>query len=88
MGCGKLTATEGSIVKLTCDMDANTAYLRLRERPEEIETIALASDFLGDIEKLGLVCGVELLNATEQLASGDHRRLIVEVAQRNLHNIL
>lgn len=71
-------------MKLTYDKDANVAYLRLRERQGDVETIALTSDFLVDIDETGSVCGVELLNATEQLAGGDDGRLIVEMARKGV----
>lgn len=84
MGCSRLPVTEGPIVKLTCDMDANVAYLRLRKRQGDEETIALTSDFLVDIDETGAVCGVEMLNATEHLAGGDEGRLIVEMARKGV----
>ena len=71
-------------MKLTCDMDANVAYLRLRKRQGDEETIALTSDFLVDIDETGAVCGVEMLNATEHLAGGDEGRLIVEMARKGV----
>jgi len=64
-------------VKLTYDPDANVAYLRLRERQGEVETIELTADFLVDIDETGAVCGIELLNANDQLRDGDDGKLIV-----------
>lgn len=65
-------------MRLTYDPDANVAYLRLREREGEVETIELTADFLVDIDETGAVCGVELLNANEQLTAGDDGKLVVE----------
>jgi uncharacterized protein YuzE len=63
-------------VKLTYDPSANVAYIRLRERQGDVETIELTSDFLVDIDETGTVCGIELLNANDQLARGDDGKLI------------
>jgi uncharacterized protein YuzE len=63
-------------VKLTYDPSANVAYIRLRERQGDVETIELTSDFLVDIDETGTVCGIELLNANEQLGRGDDGKLI------------
>ena len=56
--------------------DANVAYPRLRERQGEVETIELTADFLVDIDATGTVCGVEPLNANEQLTAGDDGKLV------------
>lgn len=54
-------------MKLTYDPNANVAYLHLRERHGEVETVEVAPDFLVDIDETGRVCGIEFLNANEQL---------------------
>lgn len=63
-------------MRLTYDPSANVAYLRLRERQGEVETIELTADFLVDIDETGAVCGIEFLNANEQLAKGDSGKLV------------
>jgi uncharacterized protein YuzE len=63
-------------MKLSCDPKANVAYIRLREKQGDVETIKLTSDFLVDIDETGAVCGIELLNANEQLIAGDDGKLI------------
>lgn len=63
-------------MKLSYDPQTNVAYLCLRNRQGEVETIQLTSDFLVDIDETGAVCGIELLNADEQLTAGDGGRLI------------
>lgn len=63
-------------MKLTYDPSANVAYIRLRERQGEVETIELTADFLVDIDETGTVCGIELLNANAQLAEGDGGKLV------------
>ena len=63
-------------MKLSYDPKANVAYIRLREKSGDVETIRLTSDFLVDIDQTGAVCGIELLNANEQLIAGDDGKLI------------
>lgn len=63
-------------MKLTYDPEANVAYIRLRERSGEVETISLTADFLVDIDATGAVCGIELLNANEQLTAGDGGKFV------------
>ena len=63
-------------MKLSYDPKANVAYIRLREKSGDVETIRLTSDFLVDIDQTGAVCGIELLNANEQLIAGDNGKLI------------
>ena len=62
-------------MKLTYDPAANVAYIRLREPSGDVETLRIAEDFLVDIGEDGKVCGVELLNANEQLR-GDNGRVV------------
>ncbi len=64
-------------MKLSYDPAANVAYIRFREKQGDVETIRLTDDFLVDIDETGAVCGVELLNAWEQLKAGDDGRLVV-----------
>ena len=63
-------------MKLSYDPKANVAYIRLREKKGDVETIRLTSDFLVDIDETGAVCGIELLNANEQLTAGDDGKLV------------
>ena len=65
-------------MKLTYDPKANAAYIRLREHQGDVETLEITADFLVDIDGSGKVCGIELLNANEQLRSGDDGRFVFE----------
>ncbi len=40
-------------MKLSYDPKANVAYIRLRERQGDVETISVTSDFLVDIDATG-----------------------------------
>lgn len=63
-------------MKLSYDPKANVAYIRLRERQGDVETLEITADFLVDIDATGSVCGIELLNANEQLVAGDDGKLV------------
>ena len=62
-------------MQITHDPKANIAYIRFRDRQGEVETLRITSDFLVDVDETGAVCGVELLNANEQLVAGDGGRV-------------
>ena len=62
-------------MQITHDPKANIAYIRFRDRQGEVETLRITSDFLVDVDETGEVCGVELLNANEQLIAGDDGRV-------------
>jgi uncharacterized protein YuzE len=65
-------------MKLTYDPGANVAYIRFRAHEGDVETLEITSDFLVDIDRSGKVCGIELLNANEQLRSGDGGKIVFE----------
>ena len=62
-------------MQITHDPKANIAYIRFRDHQGEVETLRITSDFLVDVDETGAVCGVELLNANEQLIAGDDGRV-------------
>lgn len=64
-------------MKLTYHPQQNIAYLSLREKPGQVETIRLSDEVNIDIAPDGSVCGIELLNANEQLDTGRQRELLV-----------
>jgi uncharacterized protein YuzE len=63
-------------MRLTYDPEANAAYIRLREKQGDVETIQITGDFLVDIDTTGAVCGIELLNANEQLRGTDEGKIV------------
>jgi uncharacterized protein YuzE len=63
-------------MKLSYDPKANVAYIRLRERQGDVEMPEITADFRVDIDATGTVCGIELLNANEQLVAGDDGKLV------------
>jgi uncharacterized protein YuzE len=65
-------------MKLSYDPRYNVAYIRLREKTAEVETIRLSDELDVDLAPDGTVYGIQLLNANEQLRAADHGRLVVE----------
>lgn len=64
-------------MKLTHDRDRNIAYLRLRPRGTEVETIQVSDELNVDIAPDGSIYGIELLNANEQLRAADDGKLVL-----------
>ncbi|MEK6591158.1 MAG: DUF2283 domain-containing protein [Nitrospinota bacterium] len=54
-------------MKISYDPKYNIAYIRLREKTTEIETIHISDEMNVDITPDGKIYGIELLNANEQL---------------------
>jgi len=64
-------------MKLNYDPDHNIAYLRLRPRGTEVETIRVSDELNVDLAPDGSVYGIELLDANEQLRVGDDGKLVL-----------
>ena len=64
-------------MKLTYDRKHNIAYLRLRPKGAEVETLRVSDELNIDIAPDGSVYGIELLNANEQLRAGDDGELVL-----------
>ncbi|MBU0610684.1 MAG: DUF2283 domain-containing protein [Armatimonadetes bacterium] len=71
-------------MQLTYDPRYNIAYLRLREKSGEVETLHISDALNVDMTPDGTVYGIELLNANEQLLGQDEEVLVVvnEAKQR------
>lgn len=67
-------------MKLTYDPRYNIAYLRFREKTDQIESIRISDELIIDIAPDGGVYGIELLNANEQLEHDMGRLLLVNEA--------
>ena len=61
-------------MKLSYDPQYNVAYICLREKSAEVETVHLSDELKVDLAPDGTVYGFELLNANEQLGAA----LVVE----------
>lgn len=62
-------------MKLTYDPRYNVAYIHLRDKSAEVETIRISDELNVDVAPDGTVYGLELLNANQQLAFGQHDEL-------------
>ncbi len=58
-------------MKLLYDPRYNIAYIHLREKREDVESIRLSDEVVIDIAPDGAVYGIELLNANEQIRQTD-----------------
>lgn len=54
-------------MKVSYDPRYNIAYIRLREKATEVETIRISDELNIDVSPDGKIYGFELLNANEQL---------------------
>jgi uncharacterized protein YuzE len=64
-------------MKLTYDRDRNIAYLRLKPKGGEVETIRVSDELNVDLAPDGSVHGIELLNANDQLRAADDGRFVI-----------
>ncbi len=74
-------------MKIDYDPRYNVAYLRFREKREDVETVKLSEQVLIDLAPDGSLYGIELLNANEQLKASDAGRLIATDAAGTEHSI-
>jgi len=65
---------------LTYDPRYNIAYLRLREKTGNVESIRVSDELVVDMTPDGAVYGFELLNANEQLRNHLGKLLFVNEA--------
>jgi uncharacterized protein YuzE len=64
-------------MKLTYHPKYNVAYIALRDKPDQVETINLSEDVKVDLAPDGTIYGIELLNANTQLAGDSGPELVV-----------
>ncbi len=69
-------------MKLTYDPRYNVAYIHLKEKTAEVETIRISAELNVDLAPDGTVYGIELLNANEQLVPGADGKLVVVNEER------
>lgn len=64
-------------MRFTFDPGHNIAYIRLREKCGEVESVRVSDELTVDIAPDGTVYGIELLNANDQLRRGDAGTILV-----------
>ena len=62
-------------MKITYDPKYNIAYVALKNKPAEVNSIKLSEDLIVDMSPDGTIYGFELLNANEQLQKSDDGKL-------------
>jgi uncharacterized protein YuzE len=67
-------------MEVTLDPRHNIAYIRFREKADEVETIRISDEVNIDLAPDGKIYGLELLNANEQLKEGASRILVTNEA--------
>jgi len=67
-------------MELSYDPKYNIAYIRFRPKTSEVESIKISDELVIDIAPDGLVYGIELLNANEQLRWENGKLLIINEA--------
>lgn len=58
-------------MQISYDQKYNIAYIRLREKTIEVETLRISEELNIDISPDGKIYGIELLNANEQFIKGE-----------------
>ncbi|GAA6615366.1 DUF2283 domain-containing protein [Scytonema sp. NUACC26] len=64
-------------MKITYDPRYNIAYIYLQEKTMQVNTIQVSQEMNVDVGIDGKICGIELLNANQQLGSLEQGRLVV-----------
>ena len=64
-------------MRVTYDPRYNIAYIRLQEKPVEVETLKISDEINIDVAPNGAVYGIELLNANEQLSREDEGKVLL-----------
>ena len=64
-------------MRFTYDPRYNIAYIRFREKRGQVETIQVSDELNVDLAPDGLVYGIELLNANDQLRREDTGKVLI-----------
>ena len=63
-------------MKLSYDPQYNIAYIRFQSKSSEVESIRISDELVVDMAPNGIIYGIELLNANEQLQRDDSGNLL------------
>jgi len=64
-------------MKVTHDPRYNIAYIRLQEKLAQVLTLKISDELNIDVGPDGIVYGIELLNANEQLYREDEGKVLI-----------
>lgn len=67
-------------MKFSHDPRYNIAYIRLRSKSSEVESLKISDELILDIDTDGTIYGIELLNANEQLRREEEKLSLVNEA--------
>lgn len=65
-------------MKVIYDSRYNIAYIGLRDKTEEVESLRISDEVTIDLAPDGRIFGIELLNANEQIGTSDILSLVDE----------
>ena len=63
-------------MKINYDPKYNIAYIKMREKVAEVESIRISDELIIDIAPGGKIYGIELLNANDQLEFEKKKELV------------
>ena len=64
-------------MKFTYDHRYNIAYIRFREKHDEIDSVRISDELVVDMAPDGTLYGIELLNPNEQLRRDETEKLLI-----------
>lgn len=64
-------------MRISYDPKYNVAYIKVREKAENVETLRISDELNIDLSPNGKIYGIELLNANEQLEFEKKREFVV-----------
>jgi uncharacterized protein YuzE len=64
-------------MKFTYDPRYNIAYIRFHDKGAQVESIRVSDELTVDLAPNGMVYGIELMNANDQLKGEDMGKLLV-----------
>lgn len=64
-------------MKFTYDPRYNIAYIRFQSKSSQVESVRISDELVVDMSPNGVIYGIELLNANEQLQKEDSGNLLV-----------
>ena len=69
--------TRDDTMQLSYDPRYNIAYIRLRTKGSQVQSIKISDELIVDMTPDGMVYGIELLNANEQLQRDTMGKLMI-----------
>ncbi len=64
-------------MKFTYDPRYNIAYIRFQSKSSQVESVRISDELVVDMSPNGVIYGIELLNANEQLRKEDSGNLLI-----------